>query len=254
MKRILAFTAFTILAAGLFSGCSSTLHPAITAQVQSQPSGATLVLGGTGFSPTNPCASLSIFFNPGTAAETVTSINKQTACNASNGSFTNYQWSIPAQTCPSGNTTNTIPATVLGIDIQTFNPAAAQVSIPCSQPVAAALCPSPLLGSQLPTANWNASSAAPGYYAYQSAILNSGNASPILTQPTLNAIKSAMGGAAAFNGATFNVPSGTNGSGTGGGLPTGVISCSYDSPAFTYGKQKADAQVTIACTTSCSSL
>jgi hypothetical protein len=246
MKRILALA---ILAAALFSGCSPTLHPAITAQV----SGGTLTVSGTGFSQTTPCASLSIFYNPGTPLETFASINKQMSCNSGNTSFTNYTWSIPPQTCPSGNTTGTIPATVLAIDIPTFDPATAQVSIPCSQPMAV-LCPPSLQGNQLPTANWSPSSTAPGYYASQSAILNGGNGNPITPQPSLSAIESAMGGVAKFKAATFSVPPGTNGYGTDSELPTGVILCGYDSPQFTYRNQQAVAQVEIACTTSCASL
>jgi hypothetical protein len=126
-------------------------------------------------------------------------------------------------------------------------------SFTCTAPTPP-LCPPSLKGSKLPTANWSATSTAPGYYAYQSAILNHSNGIPIATQPSLSTIKSAMGGTAAFNAATFSVPNGTTGEGTGGGLPSGVISCSYDSPEFTYDGQPAVAQVTIACTTSCGSL
>jgi hypothetical protein len=245
MKRILAFAIF---AAALFSGCSSTLHPAITVQA----SGGMLLISGTGFSPTNPCATLSIVYNPGSIqAQTITSINQQTNCNisGSTASFTNYAWPFTAPTCPSGNTT-TIPAIVLAVDIKTYDPAAQRVSVPCSQPAAAAMCPSPLLGSQLPAANWSVSSAAPGYYATQSAIMNSGNGTPIITQPSLSTIEGAMGGVTAFNGATFSMPI----PGSGGGLPSGVMSCSYHSPPFQYRNQTAFAQVTVACTTSCSSL
>jgi hypothetical protein len=114
-----------------------------------------------------------------------------------------------------------------------------------------ALCPTSLQGSQIPTTNWSASSSAPGYYAYESAIL-APNGAPIVSEASLSAVKSAMG--SSFGGSTFKVPSGTNGYGTGGGLPAGVISCGYDSPQFTYNGQQALAQVTIACTTSCATL
>jgi hypothetical protein len=142
------------------------------------------------------------------SSETFASINKQMVCNSSsNLSFTNYTWSIPPQTCPSGNTTGTIPGTVLAIDIPTFDPATAQVSVPCSQAVAV-LCPPTLKGNQLPTANWSASSTAPGYYAHERAILNRGNAAVMATQPSLSAIENAKGGIAAFKGATFSIPMG----------------------------------------------
>jgi hypothetical protein len=123
-------------------------------------------------------------------------------------------------------------------------------SFTCTAPTPP-LCQPSLKGSQLPTVNWSASSSAPGYYAYQSAILNSNNGIPILTQPSLATIMSAMG-SAAFSAATFTLPSG--GQGSGGGLPNGVISCGYDSPQFVYQGQPATAQVTVACTNSCGSL
>jgi hypothetical protein len=91
-------------------------------------------------------------------------------------------------------------------------------SFSCTVPI----CQSSLKGSQLPTASWSASSAAPGYYAYESAILNHSNGAPIVSQPSLAAIKTAMGGSAAFSAATFTLPNG--GQGTGGGLPGGVVS------------------------------
>jgi hypothetical protein len=109
-----------------------------------------------------------------------------------------------------------------------------------------------LKGSQFPTANWSATSSTPGYYAYQSAILNRNNANVILTQPSLATIKSALGGAAAFAAATLTLPNG--GQGSAGGLPSGVVSCGYDTPPFQYDGQPAMAQITVACTTSCGSL
>jgi hypothetical protein len=120
-------------------------------------------------------------------------------------------------------------------------------SFTCGAP-APPLCQPSLKGSQLPTANWSASSTAPGYYAYQSVILNNHNGNPILLQPSLSTIKSAIG--SSYSGATFTLAN----AGSGGGLPAGVISCFYDSPVFTYDNQPASAQVTIACTASCGSL
>jgi hypothetical protein len=248
MKRLLGF-GIGILAAAVLSGCSGTLHPMITAQIQGLPGGYGLLINGTGFSPTNPCTSLSLVGYP--TAGTITSIDKQVPCTigSSTASFANYTWPIPLATCPNANV-STISAAVLAVDIKTIDPAQATVAVPCTAPV---VCPSSLKGSQIPTANWSASSTAPAYYAYQSAIFNSKNGAPIATEASRSTIESAMG-TTAFNAATFTVPAGTSNPGTGGGLPNGVISCAYDSPGFTYHQQPAKAQVTIACTTTCGSL
>jgi hypothetical protein len=116
------------------------------------------------------------------------------------------------------------------------------------------ICQPTLKGSKFPTAIWSATSSAPGYYAYQSAILNRNNASVILTQPSLATVKNALGGTAAFNASTLTLPNGGFGGSGGGGLPAGVVSCSYDTQPFEYDNQPAMAQITVACTNSCGSL
>ena len=183
-----------IFAAAMLSGCSPTLHPAITAQLQGLPGGYGLLISGSGFSPTNPCASVVVVNYP--QSGTIDPVNTKMPCNigGSTASFRNYSWLVPLAPCPSANV-STISAVVLGIDLQTIDPAQAQVSLPCSAPV---LCPTSLKGSQLPTANWSPGSTVPSYYANQSAILNSGNGSPITTQPSLGVIQTALGGLTAF--------------------------------------------------------
>jgi len=130
MKRILAFAIF---AAALFSGCSSRLNPWIAAELSPSPSSPgvyTEGIKGGGFSQnSNPCAYLSIVYNPGTPAQTIAAISPPPTCS-SDGSFF-YKWPIPAITCPSANTMS-IPATVLAVDIKTFAPAVWQVWIPCN--------------------------------------------------------------------------------------------------------------------------
>jgi hypothetical protein len=113
------------------------------------------------------------------------------------------------------------------------------------------LCQPTLKGSKFPTANWSATSSAPGYYAYQSAILNRNNANVILSQPSLATVKNAIG-TAAFNASTLTLA--TGGPGSDSNLPAGVISCSYDTQQFVFDSQPAMAQITVNCTNSCGSL
>jgi hypothetical protein len=103
-------------------------------------------------------------------------------------------------------------------------------------------CPSPLLGSNIPSTNWSATSTKPGYYAPDSAILVAGTGNVLVGSASYSDVKNEMGGS--FAGAHFALVGGV---GTASNLPSGVITCSYDGPAFSYmGKSRA-ATITIAC-------
>jgi hypothetical protein len=106
-------------------------------------------------------------------------------------------------------------------------------------------CPSPLVGSNVPSTNWSPSSTQPGYYPPGSAILSGGNVE--VGEASYSAVKSEMG--SSFANAHFAFVS----QGTPNNTPSGAITCSYDGPAFTYNGQHRFATITIACTgNSCS--
>jgi len=109
-------------------------------------------------------------------------------------------------------------------------------------------CPATVKGSRIPSTNWSASSPKPGYYALDSAVINVGNGQVVSGSASYTTVKNDMG--SAFASATFTLVS----PGSGGGLPAGVISCSYDGPRFKKSGKTLQATVTINCKgTSCSS-
>jgi hypothetical protein len=103
-------------------------------------------------------------------------------------------------------------------------------------------CPSPVLGSAVPSTNWSATSTKPGYYAPDSAILVAGTGNVLIGGASYGDVKSEMGGS--FAGAHFAL---VGGAGTASNLPAGVITCSYDGPPFSYNGQSRMATITIAC-------
>jgi hypothetical protein len=103
-------------------------------------------------------------------------------------------------------------------------------------------CPSPLLGMNVPSTNWSASSTKPGYYALDSAILVAGTGNVLIGSASYSDLKSEMG--SSFAGASFAL---VGGAGSASNLPAGVITCSYDGPVFQYGGQHRMATITIAC-------
>ena len=103
-------------------------------------------------------------------------------------------------------------------------------------------CPSPLLGSNVPSTNWSTSSTKPGYYAPDSAILIAGTGNVVIGSASYTDVKNEMGGS--FAGAHFAL---VGGAGTASNLPAGAITCSYDGPPFSYNSQNRMATITIAC-------
>lgn len=110
-------------------------------------------------------------------------------------------------------------------------------------------CPSTLKGKKIPTNAWTSSSSVPGYYAPDSAIVNTGNGQVVVPSASRGAVKSAMG--PGFRGAIFTV---VGGAGSSSGLPAGVIQCPYDGPSFQSHGQALKATVTINCTGTCAGL
>ena len=66
----------------------------------------------------------------------------------------------------------------------------------------------------------------------------------VVQGPASRAQVESLMGSGAFNGATFTE---VGGIGTGGGLPGGAFSCSYDGPRFKHGGKTLQATVTVAC-------
>ena len=111
------------------------------------------------------------------------------------------------------------------------------------------LCPSPLKGSHIPANNWSTSSTASGYYAPDSAIINTSNSHVVVGSASRATVKSYMG--SGFGNANFNV---VGGAGTTSGLGPNVIQCPYDGPRFTNAGRPLQATVTINCTGTCAGL
>lgn len=103
-------------------------------------------------------------------------------------------------------------------------------------------CPSPLLGSNIPSTNWSAISTKPGYYAPDFAILVAGTGNVLIPSASYSDVKNEMGGS--FAAAHFAL---VGGAGTASNLPAGVITCSYDGPSYPYMGKNRDATITIAC-------
>ncbi len=101
----------------LLAGCSPTLHPRITVSQNVN----SLIISGTGFSNTNPCAQLSLLNLPPPIA--VAAIDQgQVPC--SGGSF-QKNWQFADDTCPPSRFDN---VTVSAVDDQTSNPAGQTIS------------------------------------------------------------------------------------------------------------------------------
>lgn len=95
----------------------------------------------------------------------------------------------------------------------------------------------------IPSKNWTASSTKAGYYALDSAIINTGSGQVVVGSAPYATVKSYMG--SSFGDAIFTS---IGSPGTSSQLGLNIIQCTYDGPRFHHSGKTMEATVVVNCT------